>query len=1163
MTQKDLQVIFESEFKWDNWKKVMNFVFPEFQFALTQQQVPLDNELRKRHANHIKQHGTGELADGEKIVLFEISLKESVRLDRNVKSVRKLISNEIFKGYQIGLGVFHNDDKTKWRFTLVVREFSAALTVVDKKPESFTYVFGKDEKGRTAAKRFFDLAKKTTKGLSDLEEAFSVEALSDDFFDKYKEVYKEFETDIVKNPSRLNLFKGRDREKSARDFVKRMMGRVIFLYFLQKRGWMGCKTKWENGDEKFMKHFFEAAEPNELFYHNYLRLLFFHVLAERRSEVDEDCVINGKNFGKVPYLNGGLFEKDENHPEMLTLSHSIFARFFDVLESYNFTIIEDDPEYREVAVDPEMLGHIFENLLEDNKEKGAFYTPKEVVQYMCRESLLEYLTTKLSEKVSSNNGTLKEALRQFVMLHHFAPINDIDQRADEYIIKALKDVKICDPAIGSGAFPMGILHEMFRLIEFFEDRDALYSIWNIEQWDAARFKESIIQNSIYGVDIEKGAVDIARLRFWLSIIIDEKEPKPLPNLDYKIVVGDSLLSKFDGHILEVDWNIKVDVTLKEAKGVQVANLAQRIKDGLQVITKKQEEFFHPDADDKSSLLTEIRNIKIDLLLDQLKYNKGKYIDAHPLRGGFAPNAKDKKYNLEVELEIKKFDDLQHALQKLQQDPNKPFNHFDWNLDFPEVLNPLIRGEEKGFDIIIANPPYMRVQEIAKSLPEDKEALEAKYDNAKMSYDLANLFFELAVKLSHMRSTNCFIFPHKFFNAASAEAFRDYLLKGKYVDKVVHFGANMVFNEADTYTCITHFSPVSNEGFHLKKFEFGANWRKALMNLDFNFLHYTDIESASKLYGSNQWVFFRNKIAFESFSKIYCNSKSFENTFLCFVGLQTSHDKLYLLNVSQEDKEYYYGTISISSEPVQVEKKYFKPMLKGKDVHRYEPLSTNSYVFFPYDIVNDDLSTVELSTLKKNFPFTYRYVLQFEAEFKGRESGKARGMKNWHAYIYPKNLTKFEQPKLSSMEICSKHPNVTLNFNNLYHNTKVYSWVKRSSVKESYQYFMAIANSSVLWWFLKNTGDTLQGDARTLKTNYLNPFPLPKEISQQTDDLFKTRVEEIMKLKALGRETKAQEKEVDALVLKLYGLSYDEATEVDPGLSITAQEYSNLPLREFR
>jgi adenine-specific DNA-methyltransferase len=750
------------------------------------------------------------------------------------------------------------------------------------------------------------------------------------------------------------------------------------------------------------------------------------------------------------------------------------------------------------------------------------------------------------------------------MLHHFAPVNDLDQRADEYIIKALKDVKVCDPAIGSGAFPMGILHEMFRLIEFFEDRDTLYSIWDIDEWDAARFKESIIQNSIYGVDIEKGAVDIARLRFWLSIIIDEKEPKPLPNLDYKIVVGDSLLSKFDGHIVEIDWNIKVDKTLKSEVGVAVAKLAQRIKDGLQLIANKQKDFFQTEVDNKDGLLAEIRKLKIELLLDQLRYNKGRYIDTHPLKGGFAPTAKEKKLNLDRELAIKKFDDLQVSLQDLLKHPNKPFNHFDWNLDFPEVLNPLIRGENRGFDIIIANPPYMRVQEITKSLPEDKDALEAKYDNARMSYDLANLFFELAINLSHKRSTNCFIFPHKFFNAASAEVFRDYLWKGKYVDKIVHFGANMVFNEADTYTCITHFSPVANEGFDLIKLDFGENWARALTKLEFNFVSYEDILNASKLYGSNQWIFFKGEVGYSAFSKIYGDrppkirlSEKFEDI---FQGIATSNDKLYFLRVTHEDAKFYYGVIELNNEAIHVEKKYFKPMLKGKDVHRYAPLSTDLYVFFPYDVEDGIAPIVELDSLKKNYPMTYKYVKAYEKDFKDRERGKARTMDYWYAYIYPKNLTKFEQLKLSSMEICSKHPNVTLNNSNFYHNTKVYSWVKKEEVKESYEYFLAVANSSVLWWFLKNTGDTLQGDARTLKTNYLNPFPLPKVVSKDIDNLFKKRVEQIIKLKASGKETEQYEKAIDVLVCKLYELTYEEAKEVDPKIELNKSEYNSLKLQ---
>jgi hypothetical protein len=183
----------------------------------------------------------------------------------------------------------------------------------------------------------------------------------------------------------------------------------------------------------------------------------------------------------------------------------------------------------------------------------------------------------------------------------------------------------------------------------------------------------------------------------------------------------------------------------------------------------------------------------------------------------------------------------------------------------------------------------------------------------------------------------------------------------------------------------------------------------------------------------------------------------------------------------------------------VEKQYFKPMLKGRDVHRFDRLETNAYVFFPYDINTNDkgkevATPVSLKKLQTHYPNTYQFVMEQEAEFKARERGKAAKMEYWYEYIYPKNLVKFEQRRLSSMEICTSHPNVTLNEGSFYHNTKVYSWVKSESTWESYEYLLAIANSSVLWWFLKNTGDTLQGDARTLKTTYLNPFPIPAEVS---------------------------------------------------------------------
>ena len=225
-------------------------------------------------------------------------------------------------------------------------------------------------------------------------------------------------------------------------------------------------------------------------------------------------------------VNGRLRRDQLGEPES-RFPADYFRRLFQFFSEYNFTIDENDPNDAEVGVDPEMLGKIFENLLEDNKDKGAFYTPKEIVRYMCQESLIAYLET--------NTSVAKDKIRQFVLSPEEG-VADIPENKKPKLLAALEEVKICDPAIGSGAFPMGLLNELLHCRE----------VLSGEHYDRAEIKKSIIQNNIYGVDIEKGAVDIARLRFWLSIVVDEETPSPLPNLDYKIMQGNSLIESFEG-----------------------------------------------------------------------------------------------------------------------------------------------------------------------------------------------------------------------------------------------------------------------------------------------------------------------------------------------------------------------------------------------------------------------------------------------------------------------------------------------------------------------------------------------------------------------------------------------------------------------------------------
>jgi len=725
--------------------------------------------------------------DDREIGVYEVPVSSGVKIERNKVGLRNLLK-EVYKN-EVDAAFVVFDQKKKWRFTYVseitVRAKDGGREKKKTDPKRYTYLMGEGERCKTAADRFTKL--RTTSDLfgegvtlNAIEEAFSVDKLSKSFFDEYRKHYGRFTKYLTgkdennkevgkPHPLLKSVFNG--QEKEARDFVKKMLGRIVFLYFLEKKGWLGVPEdkSWGYGDENFLSNLFRDCIEKGNFYQQVLVPLYFNTLNEERSndlfKIRASLFSKpGYNKVKIPYLNGGLFDNDEKHTDNLVFPQELFAGLFDFFDQYNFTVYEDSPDEHTVAVDPEMLGHIFENLLEDNKDKGAYYTPKEIVHYMCRESLIEYLYTKLNPLLSPD-GTAQEKLPRAaiekLVLHHEAA--DIIQH-DEAILTALKEVKICDPAIGSGAFPMGLLLEIFHLVEtlFNASPDVTSATWKLGRgWNPAKVKEEIIQNSIYGVDIEKGAVDIARLRFWLSLIVDENTPRPLPNLDYKIVVGDSLLSKFEDEIIDIDWDIKY----KNASAVQKIILDQQKK--LHLLQARQHLYFHVKSD-KTSLQHEIRDLKIDILINQLTLSKLSFVEANPKLGGFAATPKEIQKNLENEIRIVNYDNTIAKLKKLKESKDAPLHFFDWKLDFPEVLNEKVVNRVLGFDIVIANPPYG-----------------AEVDHAKMNttYTLSqkrlsntySYFIEKSLSLTRKRGNITLIVPNTWLSIKSTKSLRTALL----------------------------------------------------------------------------------------------------------------------------------------------------------------------------------------------------------------------------------------------------------------------------------------------------------------------------------------------------------------------------------------------------
>ena len=599
--------------------------------------------------------GSIDTTDYFRIGLFHYRIRQGSVANKRV-GLRNLVKPFLRYEFDAALVVFDSGDH--WRLS-----FISDIKGESTSPKRYTYVFGSDDLlYKTPIERFNYLQKKGV-SFENLKAAFSVEALSDEFFNKYREHYADFIEYVTgkrfvkvgskweekklssPNPQLMEAF-GHD-EKKIRDYIKKMMGRITFLHFLQRKGWM-------NGDLNYMQNLFERSWYKDNYLDAVLEPLFFGILNTKPSERealfanygwDKDLLEEWKD---IPYLNGGLFERDaEDEPESV-FPAEYFKKLFQFFGEYNFTIDENDPNDAEVGVDPEMLGKIFENLLEDNKDKGAFYTPKEIVRYMCQESLIAYLDT--------NTSIASEKIRKFVLSPEEG-IADIPENKKDKLLLALKEVKICDPAIGSGAFPMGLLNELLHCREVLLD----------ESTNRAEIKKSIIQNNIYGVDIEKGAVDIARLRFWLSIVVDEDTPSPLPNLDYKIMQGNSLIESFQGLDLS-----ELTYKRESKKDRGEVMLFDDEKNRLQKTVSQLLSTYYSCCDHEKKV--RLQQLISDTIRQQLE---AQFVNSSILKD----------------------------LKDVDLTGNSQF--FLWHTWFSDVFN---RGDGKdGFDIVIGNPPYIQLQ----------------------------------------------------------------------------------------------------------------------------------------------------------------------------------------------------------------------------------------------------------------------------------------------------------------------------------------------------------------------------------------------------------------------------------------------------------------------
>ena len=776
MNQAYLKNILSAKFDFDIWKDLLENIFPKVEIFTSVAKIADPHVKDGGHVGNIR------LDDGRSMAIFRFEVTDNVQISRNRKSLRDIAAKYVDQDLIHGALVFYySPNQDDYRLTFIAKQtyFNESGELVKKEtaPKRYTFLLGKNEPCTTAASRLIELANKKNYGsiyLTDVTDAFSVERLNKEFFNGYKAQYKKF-VDTLSDT------------KQHRDYVKKLLGRLVFLQFLQKKGWMGVpasNAKWEGGDKNYLSKLVDNYANNDRLLSDVLEPLFFKTLNEKRNGDIADSKL-GENI-KIPYLNGGLFDKDRIDELDIDFPYSYFKDLMDFFSQYNFTIDENDPDDSEVGIDPEMLGHIFENLLEDNKDKGAFYTPKEIVQYMCRQSVIQYLKThEPSEQYA-------EAIEQLINDGVVNPILQSKNIAIRFT-QLLKEVKVCDPAIGSGAFPMGILYVLYHAIHHLHSHAEPHG-----NFDSTKTKRDIIQNNIFGVDIEQGAVDIARLRFWLALVVDAEEPQPLPNLDYKITCGNSQIYRY-----ALDMPI-ADV-FEEYNRVGKEN-ARKEKNTWSEFTledyKKLIVGYTEEHTDKVGLRTKINDIKNcfkttlaqgDIRQRQLAEQRVYEYEAIPLFGKRKAEEDPIGYAA-AKSKLNKLREKEHEILN-----NKKYEKsFEWRFEYPQLLDD--KGTFIGFDIIIANPPYIKEGRMSKTFFEPYK--DSPYYKGKM--DIWYLFACNGLDLLNPNGVLCFIATNNWTTSFGASKLRDKVIKETRICNIVDFGAVMMFESASIQTMIMMF-----------------------------------------------------------------------------------------------------------------------------------------------------------------------------------------------------------------------------------------------------------------------------------------------------------------------------------------------------------------------
>lgn len=658
---------------YDTGKLIKFFEEKSALFTMSNEQL---NDTKDNLITFTKKVGEIKFQAWEKLVVIESFVNKNLD-EKSSKKDQYEFAKSILKKYDYSSGIFVFIDKNKnFRFSLVYSE--AISTRRDwSNFHRYTYFIENGEPART----FIDqIADSSFDSMLTIIDAFSVDKITTQFFSLFRFQFEELKKHFIsQNKLVYSQLKDIEDEEYANETINKFcfvtLGRIFFIYFLQKKGWL-------NGDRHFIANRIKDGKYSNLLY-SLFGVLFFDVFAKKKDDRKQGLA---GEFKEMPYLNGGLFEKTdfEKKFDYIKIEDSYFKNLIlDFMEHYNFTIEEDTPFDKEVSIDPEMLGKVFENLLaeEERNAKGTFYTPREIVHYMTCESIAQLLRneTEIDEKIITELVYKNKTDKLFV-----------DHK--RIIDSKLKNIKILDPAVGSGAFPVGMIHELIRI------RKAL-NVSVGENYNEALLKKEIIRNNIYGVDIDPGAIEIAKLRVWLSLVVDYNldDLEPLPNLDFQFRVGNSLEEKVAGFTI-----VEHQSHSQDRKAEQVSFLPSN---------KPSQITIDYGYDSASKYILEMKNIIDEYFKeeDEERRNNLKKQFDHIEELIFQSRINDlTKQAKEQSKNIRQSEKIHKAFEKTIEDISileKMVKHNIHKMFIPRLHFAEVFEEKNGFDVVIGNPPY--------------------------------------------------------------------------------------------------------------------------------------------------------------------------------------------------------------------------------------------------------------------------------------------------------------------------------------------------------------------------------------------------------------------------------------------------------------------------